>query len=47
MEDFAPSIFLKSWVLVVLYLCSRFHIFDIPILEEYFFQVGGGGAHLF
>ncbi len=44
MEDYAPSVFLKSWVLVVPYLCSRFHIFNGPVLEEYVFQVEG---HLF
>jgi hypothetical protein len=42
MEDYVPSIFLGSWVLVVPYLCSRFHIFDRPILEEYVYQVEGG-----
>jgi hypothetical protein len=36
-EDCEPFSFLKSWVLVVLYLCIRFHIFDKPILEEYIF----------
>ncbi len=41
MEDYAPSIFLGSWVLVVLYLCYRFHIFNIFVLEEYVFQVEG------
>jgi hypothetical protein len=30
MEDFAPSIFLRNWVLIVSYLCFRFHIFDFP-----------------
>jgi hypothetical protein len=35
MEDCAPSIFLRSWVLVVLYLCSRFCIFDRLVLEKY------------
>jgi hypothetical protein len=42
MEDCAPSIFLGSSVLVAPYLCSKFHIFDRPILEEYVFQVEGG-----
>ncbi len=46
MEDCAASIFLKSWALVTLYLCSRFHIFDKPILKEYVSQVEGG-PHLF
>jgi len=41
-EDCALSIFFKSWVLVASYLCSRFHIFDKPILEEYVSQVEGG-----
>jgi len=27
---------------VASYLCSKFHIFDRPILEEYVFQVEGG-----
>jgi hypothetical protein len=35
MEDYALSIFLRSFTLMVLYLCSRFRIFDRPILEEY------------
>jgi hypothetical protein len=35
MEDCAPFIFFGSWVLVVSYLCSRFHIFDKLVLEEY------------
>jgi hypothetical protein len=34
MDDCAPSIFLRNWVLVVMYLCFRFHIFNRPILEE-------------
>ncbi len=37
MEDYAPFDFLGSWVLVVPYLCSRFYIFNRPILEEYGF----------
>jgi hypothetical protein len=41
-KDCAPSTFLGSWALVVPYLCSRFHIFDRPVLEEYIFQVEGG-----
>jgi hypothetical protein len=28
------------------YLCFRFHIFDIIVLEEYVFEVEGG-PHLF
>jgi hypothetical protein len=35
MEDCAPSSFLGNWVLVAPYLCSRFGIFDRPILEKY------------
>jgi hypothetical protein len=35
MDIYAPSVFLKSWALVVVCLCSKFHIFDRPILEEY------------
>ncbi len=46
MEDCAPFVFLGSWVLVAPYLCSRFHIFNRPILEEYVSQVEGG-PHLF
>jgi hypothetical protein len=42
MEDCALSAFLKSWVLVVSYLCSRFHTFDRLVLEEYVSQVEGG-----
>jgi hypothetical protein len=39
MEDCAPSIFLKNWALVALYLCSRFCIFYRPVLEKYVSQV--------
>jgi len=46
MEDYAPFAFLGSWVLMALYLCSRFHIFNKPVLEEYVFKVNGG-PHLF
>jgi hypothetical protein len=46
MEDCAPFVFLKSWVLVAPYLCLRFHIFDKPILDEYVSQVEKG-PHLF
>jgi hypothetical protein len=35
MEDCALSAFLKNGVLVASYLCSRFHIFDRLVLEEY------------
>jgi hypothetical protein len=35
MENYAPSIFLGNWALVASYLCSRFHIFNRSILEEY------------
>ncbi len=41
MENYAPSAFLGSWVLVASYLCSRFHIFDRPILDKYVSQVEG------
>jgi hypothetical protein len=41
MEDYVPSIFLRSWALVALYLCSKFCIFDQPVLEEYFFKLKG------
>jgi len=39
MEDYAPSAFIGSWVLVVPYLCYRFCIFDRPILEECFLRL--------
>jgi len=42
MEECAPFDFLRSWALIVPYLCFRFHIFDRPIWEEYVFQVEGG-----
>jgi hypothetical protein len=42
MEDCAPFGFLMSWVLVNLYLWSKFYIFDRPIEEEYVSQVKGG-----
>jgi hypothetical protein len=35
MEDYAPSTFLGCWALVALYLCSKFRVFDRPVLEEY------------
>jgi len=38
MEDCLPLVFLRSWVLMASYLCSKFHIFDKPILEEYAFK---------
>jgi hypothetical protein len=50
MDDCAPSIFLRNWVLVVMYLCFRFHIFNRPILEEYVFQIEEGkrgGGHIY
>ncbi len=42
MEDYAPSIFLRNWTVVAPYLCSKFRIFDKPILEQYVSQVEGG-----
>jgi hypothetical protein len=42
MENCAPSIFLRSWVLMASYLCFRFYIFNRPILEKYVFHVEGG-----
>jgi len=42
MEDYAPSVFLGSCALVASYLCSKFHIFNRLILEEYVFQVERG-----
>jgi hypothetical protein len=45
-ENCAPFIFLRNWVLVVPYLCFTFRIFYRPVLEKYVFQVEGG-PHLF
>jgi hypothetical protein len=42
MEDCAPFIFLGSWVVVALYLCSKFRIFDRLVLGEYVSHVEGG-----
>ncbi len=42
MEDCAPFAFIRSQALVTPYLCSRFFIFNRPILEMYVFQVEGG-----
>jgi hypothetical protein len=42
MEGCAPFSFLRNWVLVIPYLCSRFNIFDRPVSEEYVSQVEGG-----
>jgi hypothetical protein len=39
MEDCAQFSFLGNWVLVATYLCYKLHIFYIPILEKYVFQV--------
>jgi hypothetical protein len=41
-KDYAPFVFMGSWVLVAPYLCFRFCIFDRPVLEEYISQVEGG-----
>ncbi len=46
MEDYAPFVFLGSWVLVVPNLCFGFCIFDKPVSKEYVSQVEGG-PHLF
>ncbi len=46
MEDYAPFVFLRNWVLMAPYLCSRFHIFNRPILEEYVSQVKRGPHRL-
>jgi hypothetical protein len=35
MEDCVAFVFLRSWALVVPYLCSTFCIFDRLVLEEY------------
>jgi hypothetical protein len=35
MENYAQSDVLGNWALVAPYLCSKFCIFDKPILEEY------------
>jgi hypothetical protein len=45
MEDCASSTFLGSWDLVALDLCSRFRIFNRPVLEGYVSQVERG-SHL-
>ncbi len=37
MEVCSPSTFLGSWILVVLYSCSKFCIFNRPISKEYVF----------
>ncbi len=42
MEECSPFAFPRSWALVAPYLCSRFRIFNKPILEEYVSQVEGG-----
>ncbi len=44
MKDCVSFAFLMSWALVILYLWSRFCIFNRPILEEYVSQVWGGGG---
>ncbi len=36
-EGLCPICFSKELALVVPYLCFRFHIFNIPVLEEYVF----------
>ncbi len=36
-EYYIPFVFLKSWALVFPYVCSKFHIFDKLVLEEYVF----------
>jgi hypothetical protein len=41
MEDCAPFTFLGNWALVAPYMCSKFCIFDKPILDEYVSQVEG------
>ncbi len=46
MEDCVSSFFfLGNWVLMDLYLCSRFCIFDRSILEEYVFKIEGGPTY--
>ncbi len=35
MEDCAPFAFIRNWAMVAPYLCSRFRIFDKPVLKEY------------
>jgi hypothetical protein len=42
MEDCAPSIFSRNWVLVTRYLCFKFRIFNRFILKKFVFQVEGG-----
>ncbi len=46
MEHYAASTFLRNWALVTPYMCSRFHIFDKPVLQEYVSQAERG-SHLF
>jgi hypothetical protein len=41
MDNCAPFVFLGSWALVISYVCFRFCIFNILVLEEYVFQVEG------
>ncbi len=38
MEGYVPTAFLESLALVALYLCSKFCIFNIFVLEEYIFS---------
>jgi len=42
MEECTPFSFLRSWALMVPYLCSRFHILNRFILEECVSRVEGG-----
>jgi hypothetical protein len=46
MEDYALFVFLRNWVLVGLYLCFKFCMFNRFILEEYVSQVEKA-PHLF
>jgi len=39
MDNCAPFVF--SWALVIFYLCFKFCIFNILVLEEYFFKLRG------
>jgi len=39
MEDCILSTFIGSWALVAPYLCFKFYIFYILVLEEYVSQV--------
>ncbi len=45
MDNCAPFVFLGSWASVIFYSCFKFCIFNILVLEEYFFKLRA--PHLF